>query len=298
MTVVFGPRAIVHDDRYGAIKARPNRLIVLHTTEGGEGLASAEQLAMFTTLPGDRPNGHGGMFGSSYQYVTDTWRIIPLVPENVVSYSAPPANNDGIHIVFPGKAAQTRDEWLDSFTFDYIGQCALLMDDIHERTNIPLEHLTDAEILAGRAGYCDHHAISRTYGQTNHTDVGSSFPWDVLASLLTQHPPAPPTPPEPDMQISILTLVDSEPKASFLGLANDLGGFLEVYWINGNNANEARLLADHRRAKAPEWRWGSNVVRSLILASTSLPMGTHSDGAGGPQAPWVEDDWGSCPYLR
>ncbi len=33
----YAPRINVHPDRYGAVKSDPNRLFVLHTTEGNEG---------------------------------------------------------------------------------------------------------------------------------------------------------------------------------------------------------------------------------------------------------------------
>lgn len=297
-TVVYRPRAFVHDERMGAVKSRPNRLMVLHTTEGGEGTDSAEQLAAFCGLPGDKTSSSGSKYGASYQYVLDTDSVIPLVPENVVSYSAPPTNNDGIHIVYPGKAGQTRLQWLDLISGRYIHQCALLMQDISRRTGIPLIHLTDAEIIAGRAGYCDHWAISRCYHQTDHTDVGASYAWDVLLHDLFDDD-QPPPPPEDDMKISILTIRDSTPQATFIGLADEVGKFLEVRWINGNDPKQATLLDDHRRAKAPEFSFGSNVTRSLVLTSTEIPIGVHGDGSAGTaiDRPWSVDDWGLAPYL-
>lgn len=202
--MIVAPRTFVHKDRFGSIKTMgPNRLIVLHTTEGGEGASSAEQLCQFLAAPGDRwvaPNDHSqGKFGSSYTWVLDTDRVIPAVPENVVSYSAPGANNDGIHIVFPGRASQSRDEWLDTVSSAYIDRCAELVVDISKRTAIPTTRVSVAQVIAKAKGLCEHHTISLAYHRTDHTDVGAFFPWDVLAAritALTQHPTDPELPPQ------------------------------------------------------------------------------------------------------
>lgn len=160
------------------------RLIVLHTTEGGEGGSSAEQLASFVGRPGDRLTESGGRYGSSYNFVLDTDRVIPLVPVDRVAYSAAGANHDGIHVVFPGRASQTRAQWLDPITSAYIDQCAQLIVALGLRHNIPRVRILDAEVKAGERGYCDHAVISRVYKRSNHTDLGLAFPWDVLAKRI------------------------------------------------------------------------------------------------------------------
>lgn len=179
----YGPRCYVHPDRYGAVKTRgPNRLIVLHTTEGSEGPLSAENLCSFMGLPGDRlveGSNPPRYFGASYQYAVDTDRVIPAVADNVVSYSAAGANHDGIHICLPGKAAQTRAQWLDAVSRSYIRNAAAATVDIATREQIPLMQLSVAEIVDGEWGVCDHGDISAAYHLSDHTDVGLNFPWDV-----------------------------------------------------------------------------------------------------------------------
>ena len=189
---VYGPRIKVHPDRTGGTKKVANWLIVLHTTEGSEGDNSAEALASLLTQPGDR-QGTNGMYGASYNYVTDNDRVLPAVPENIVSYSAPPANDFGIHIVLPGKASQTREQWLDTVSRKYIRQAASVMVDISKRTDIPLTRLTVQQMLAKKPGYCDHDDVSDAWHKTTHYDLGENFPWDVLAAdiaaLLDQEDP-------------------------------------------------------------------------------------------------------------
>ena len=182
----YAPRVYVHPDRYGARKtAGPNTLIVLHTSEGGESEGAAENLASFLGRPGDRPNSSGGFYGSSYQVVFDTDRIIPAVPYDTVSYSAGGANSQGIHGCFPGKAGQTREQWLDAVSRAMIRQAAAWMRDVATEQGIPLRRLTVAQVAAGERGYCDHHDVSRAFRKSTHTDVGAGFPWDVLADDIT-----------------------------------------------------------------------------------------------------------------
>lgn len=180
---VYGQRINVHPDRYGATKSARNRLLVVHTSEGGEGLASAESLGAFMTLPGDRIDPtDGSRFGASYQYVTDTDRVLPATPDNVVAYAAAGGNNDGIHVCIPGRAAQTRAQWLDSVSRAYIRQAAAVLVDKAMEHSIPLERLTVAQIVAGQDGYCGHVDVSNAYHRSDHTDPGAQFPWDVLAA--------------------------------------------------------------------------------------------------------------------
>lgn len=189
---VYGPRCNVHPDRTGA--TRPTallRLIVVHTSEGSEGTSSAENLCSFMTHPGDRPNPDGTRYGASYHYVTDTDRVLPAAPDNVVAYAAAGANHDGIHICIPGKAGQTRDQWTDDTSIGYLVQLAQVMRDVADRYDIPLDRLSVADILEGRAGYCGHVDISNAYKRSTHTDPGVQFPWDLLAELLAPTPPIP-----------------------------------------------------------------------------------------------------------
>lgn len=189
---VYGPRCNVHTDRTGAIRTGPYRLLVVHTSEGSEGLTSAENLCSFLMSPGDRIDpSDGSRYGASYHYLTDTDRVLPAAHDNVVAFSAAGANHDGIHICIPGKAAQTRDQWLDGVSRAYVRQCAAVMVDRAREYAIPLRPLAVVQIVAGLAGYCGHVDISHAYKRSTHTDPGPSFPWDVLGDdirELTEEP--------------------------------------------------------------------------------------------------------------
>lgn len=191
MTFRFKPRVYVHPDRYGAVKTLgPNRLLVIHTSEGGETGVAAENLCSFMGMVGDRFNADGSTYGASYQYVTDTDEgLYPATPDNVVAYAAAGANHDGIHFCIPGKAGQDELGWADADSQAHIASLAWGMKQKSIEHTIPLIHLTDSQIINGHAGYCDHWAISRVYKRSTHTDVGQHFPWNQLAALFVPIPP-------------------------------------------------------------------------------------------------------------
>lgn len=182
MTVAtYGPRCYVHPDRVGSLKSRgPNRLIVLHTTEGSEGPLSAENLCAFMGLPGDRQTSSGSWYGASYQYAVDTDRVIPAVQDHYVAYSAAGANHDGVHVCIPGKVSQSRAMWLDTVSRAYIHNAAAVTVDLAAKHGIPLFRIYSNDVRIGEWGVCDHGDVSDAFGLSNHTDVGDNFPWDVF----------------------------------------------------------------------------------------------------------------------
>lgn len=171
----------------------PNRLLVVHTSEGGETANAAENLCSFMGTKGDRLNtATGNWYGASYHYVTDTDEsLIPAVWDNVVAFAAAGANNNGIHLCIPGKAGQTRTQWLDADSTAHIRSLAWGMERKAAEFSIPLRRLTVAQVRDGVAGYCGHADVSKAFGQSDHTDPGSAFPWDVLAKFLAPDPPPP-----------------------------------------------------------------------------------------------------------
>ena len=196
----YGPRVAVHPDRYGAVKSGPNLWAVLHTSEGGESDNAAENLASFLGRPGDRPNGRGGVYGSSYHAIFDTDRILPAVPYGIVAYSAGGGNAQGIHACFPGKANQTREQWLDPVSRAMIRQCATWLVDVAMEFGIPVHYkMTSSQMRNKERGLGDHYTVTAAFGKSTHTDVGPNFPWDILFSeinaVLTPKPLPPPKPP-------------------------------------------------------------------------------------------------------
>jgi len=204
MFATYTDRVPVHPDRYGVVKTVPNLWAILHTSEGAESGTAAENLAAYMTRPGDRPNGSGGVYGSSYHAVFDTDQVIPAVPYHTVAYSAGGANAQGIHGCFPGKAGQTRAQWLDPVSRAMIRQCAAWLCDIQTEFGIPVRvKMSPAQMVAHQKGLGDHYTATLAFRKSTHTDVGDGFPWDVLADDITNLLTPPPW--EPTMQEVIYT---------------------------------------------------------------------------------------------
>jgi N-acetyl-anhydromuramyl-L-alanine amidase AmpD len=193
------PRVAVHPDRHGTRRTVPPRWIVVHTSEQSyESAGAAAQLAQYMTTPGDRPSSSGGRYGSSYHDVIDLDMVIrPAVPHEVVAFAAPGSNTEGLHVCLPARAGQSAGDWLDDYSRNQIRTLAGYIVDQATAYRIdwfPFFPLSPADLVAGRAGVTDHWRIGQAFGRTNHTDVGSAFPWDLLdneISALT-HPTTPP----------------------------------------------------------------------------------------------------------
>lgn len=184
----YAERSPTGDGR-GNVVARPMPplWLVLHTSEGGEGLDSAEALCRFIASPASGGN------VASYHYVFDTDCVRPIVRDDFRAHGASGGNERGLHACFPGTTRQTRDDWLDTVSSAYIDRAAEWIADKSLEHGIPVGRLTPADLVAGQAGVCDHFDVTRAFGFTDHTDVGPGFPWDVLfarvADLIAPSPP-------------------------------------------------------------------------------------------------------------
>lgn len=194
--------AVVHADRYSNSNVVPRKKgVVIHTSEGGELATSDEQLIYFMTLPGDRVSDvTGRRYGASYHAVTDgdNAAYIQVLPATAGPYSAPPLNKTWWHICCPGKAGQTREQWLDARSRGQIKALAKFIVDKHNIDGFPIKKLTVAELQAGGEGYVGHADVSYAFKQSDHTDPGKNFPWDVLAADITAllYHPTDPSPKE------------------------------------------------------------------------------------------------------
>lgn len=283
----YAPRVNVHPDRYGSTKTLgPNLWAVLHSSEGGESTSAAEGLASYMTRPGDRPNGSGGVYGSSYQVVFDTDQVIPCVPYDVVSYSAGGANAQGVHGCFPGRAGQTRAQWLDPVSRAMIRQAAAWLLDVEVSLLIPTTRITAVQMRAGQRGYCDHATVTLAFGKTDHTDVGPNFPWDVLlADIAELRQPAPTPTPTPTGKQTDMIILNLNPGTDWW-VSMQLAGDELTHLVNGNH------VAVMVRGGVPQVSLGTpttsgevelaGVLQSVGTTNASPFAATRPDGSANP----------------
>lgn len=194
---------LAHPTRQGPWRGTGNIVgIIVHTSEGGEGPISAENLAAFTASPRTyNPDGTVANL-ASYHAIADTDKVILTVPDGGWAYAAGGGNRQFLHICIPGRVAQSREQWLDATSRAYIRQVAEYIVTKGMQYAIPMHKLSVSEMQAGKRGYAGHREVSHAYKQSNHidpyaTNTGSgNFPWDVLAADIDELS-APVQPPEP-----------------------------------------------------------------------------------------------------
>lgn len=172
---------LLHDDRYYPTTTLTKRGVVVHDSESGDG--SSSNLINVLRRPGDKPSSNGGFYGAGYHAVTDgVGGYVQMADASAATYSAPPLNPTWWHICMPGRAIQTREEWLDQLSYAHIcGVAKFIVDKWKEDGQTwSLSFLFSDMLKLGMRGYTSHYQVSLAWKQTNHYDPGHSFPWDIL----------------------------------------------------------------------------------------------------------------------
>lgn len=152
-------------------KPRKPRVIVIHDMEFAERGSAAEDVAHYFATTATKASAH---------ICVDNNSIVQCVRDRDVAYAAPGCNSDGIQIELAGYGKQTEAQWLD---FYGIGLLALASDAVAQyaiKYDIPLVHLTNAQLKAGKKGIIGHYQASAVYKKSDHTDPGEGFPWSYL----------------------------------------------------------------------------------------------------------------------
>ena len=159
---------------------RKSKWVVLHTMETSENSSIAENIgAGWFTNPNAQASAH---------YCVDDNSIVQCVNEGDYAWaSGPTGNSNGIQIEMAGRAAQSRADWLDSYSRAMLERVAALTADICKRHGIPARVLNDSQLANGEAGITTHAAVSRVFGETDHTDPGPNFPWDFFMERVQAH---------------------------------------------------------------------------------------------------------------
>lgn len=179
---------LLNRDRYttSGVIAR-KRGVVVHDSESGDNSYAA--LVSYMKAPGDRDNGHGGKYGSGYHAVTDGLGGYTLMADaSAGPYAAPPTNGTWWHVCIPGAASQTRDDWLlDVSRLHIKGVARFIVDrwrEDGESWDIT-SYLIATDLVRGRQGITSHREVSNAWHQSDHSDPGPLFPWDILLSDVT-----------------------------------------------------------------------------------------------------------------
>lgn len=156
---------------------RKVRVIVIHDMEYPEVMTAAEDVAHYfatTVTP------------ASAHICVDSDSIVQCVHDRDVAYAAPGCNTDGIQLELAGYGRQTRADWLDLYSTALLNRAADATAQYCLKYDIPVVHLTNAQLESGAKGIIGHYQASAVYKKSDHGDPGPNFPWDVFMALVVQ----------------------------------------------------------------------------------------------------------------
>lgn len=162
-------------NRYVGRRA-PIRVVVLHTMETGEDGTVAQAVGRAFADPTRQASAHVGC---------DAVERVRYVADTDTAWAAPGVNADGLQLEMAGRAAQVAGDWVDGPSLAILEQAAQQVAEWCRTYGIPVVRLTDAELAAGKRGIIDHHAASRVYKLSDHTDVGDAFPWATFLARVS-----------------------------------------------------------------------------------------------------------------
>lgn len=162
--------------KYGYFDGRNNpRWIVIHTMEYPKVANAAEWCAQYFTNPETPRSAHycvdANSIAQSVRDVDGAWHTTGFAAGLEI-------NRNSIGIEHAGYAAQSATDWQDAYNQSQLDLSANLVRELARRFNIPVRHLSVAEIRAGMPGIAGHVEFNAATGSGSHTDPGTNFPWD------------------------------------------------------------------------------------------------------------------------
>jgi hypothetical protein len=165
-------------------------LVVLHT---GEGILKRDDMARFLDNNPD---------ASAHAASDATGVSAPLVPYSRAAWTAgPTANRIGLQIEMCAFAVMSREQWLSESAvsvwipwlnanrviqspMSMLRHTANWAREVCDTYGIPKVKVSSSSVRNGAKGICGHADTSAAFGETNHVDPGSNFPWDVFIDLV------------------------------------------------------------------------------------------------------------------
>lgn len=168
------PKYIGPANRHGSQTNKPIKRIVIHCTispccKGAEGIASYFKR---TSNP------------ASAHYVVDAKTVIQSLYDSWVGYHAPPNEHSlGIEMCCT-LANEGKGHWGRRGHQKMLKRTARLTAELCLAYDIPVRHLTVAQLRAGEKGICGHVDVRDAFHETTHWDPGPHFPWDQFIELV------------------------------------------------------------------------------------------------------------------
>jgi len=153
----------------GNVAKGVKKVIVIHDMEVDAPNTAAEAVGNYFEM---------GSSGGSTQYGIDNNSIQQYLPPTAIPWGAPYVNTQGIHIEQMGKAGWSTEKW-KTRAKGTIDRCAWLVAKLSIDFNIPIDHLSVAELRAGKRGVVTHYDCTKAFGGS-HTDPGPQYPLKMM----------------------------------------------------------------------------------------------------------------------
>lgn len=169
----------------------PN-VIIIHT---GEGILNRNDMAKFLD----------GRTDASAHAAGDADGVVaPLVPYSRAAWTAgPTGNNRGIQIELCAFAVMSRQQWLSKedvvvwipwlnanrtirSPYRMLQHAANWIRTVANEYDISKQKINATQLRAGASGICGHADVSEAWKESDHTDPGAGFPWDVFIELINE----------------------------------------------------------------------------------------------------------------
>jgi N-acetyl-anhydromuramyl-L-alanine amidase AmpD len=145
--------------------------IVIHTMEISERSGAAAACAAWFADPVSQVSAH---------YCVDAETTIQCVREADVAWHARGGNTTSLGVELAGAAAQTAEEWADTYSAAVLRRAAVLVADLCRRHDVPARRVDAAGLRAGMRGITGHADVSIAFRKSDHWDPGPAFPWDTF----------------------------------------------------------------------------------------------------------------------
>lgn len=160
-------------------RTSPINQVVIHTMESPENPTTAEAVANYFQRTSVQ---------ASANVCVDSDSCVLTVHEKDTAWACPGFNASGYQIELAGYARQSAADWADDYSDAELHIAAEIAAGVATRNNIPVRHLTVAQVRAGEKGFMGHHdATLAGVGGNTHTDPGDNFPWAKFLQLVLQY---------------------------------------------------------------------------------------------------------------
>lgn len=160
-----GPCTYIPARWNGGYRTKDERVVVIHTTESGPKSARAVANYFQNLPPENKVSSHK---------IVDVDECITSVKDDLIAWTAPGSNSDGLQLEICARAAYSKLEWYRNQSA--LKRSAWVTAKWCIKYSIPPTFLTMLELKAGKKGLTTHAHVSLAYGGSNHTDPGVNFP--------------------------------------------------------------------------------------------------------------------------